>query len=199
MSPRAYAVAGHAGQDRGEGADRVGVAGGQGDPAGQFRDGRARLRRGSWWRRRGSSRRTSRLWGRGGWSCGVPRTLRGRRSRCCRGAGGGRRFPRRSSRRPARLRRPCARPGCWLPAGHPAPRRGRRRGCRPGVFAQRLGDEAEGALGLPVGELVRAGLPVLQSRRAGAWSASGRAVRAAWTSVRCAGRRSARASMHAQQ
>jgi hypothetical protein len=30
-----------------------------------------------------------------------------------------------------------------------------------GVFGQRLGDEAEGVLGLPVGELVRAGRPVL--------------------------------------
>ena len=30
-----------------------------------------------------------------------------------------------------------------------------------GVFGQRGGDEAEGALGLAVGELVRAGLPVL--------------------------------------
>ena len=32
---------GHAGQHGGESADRVGMAGGQGDPPGQFRDGRA--------------------------------------------------------------------------------------------------------------------------------------------------------------
>ena len=118
--------------DGGEGADGVGVAGGQGDPPGQFRDGRAGPRRGSSWRPRGSSRRTSPLWGRAGWSCGAPRTPRGRRRSLLPWCGG-REKDSTSVQSTASdvLRCLCARPGCWLPAGHPAPRRGRRTGCRP--------------------------------------------------------------------
>ena len=58
------------------------------------------------------------------------------------------------------------------------PREGLRGQAVGDVLGQGLGDQAEGALGLPVGEQVRAGLPVLESRRAGPGRArAGRSAR----------------------
>ena len=78
----------------------------------------------------------------------------------CRGGAGGTRPPRRSSHRPARCWRSCARRGCWPPAA------GRTTDCRACgrravrfVLGQRPGDQAAGVLDLPVGEQVRPGLP----------------------------------------
>ena len=56
--------------------------------AGPARARAGRAPRASWWRPRGSSRRTARCPGRGRRRSGVPRRPRGRRSRWCRGAAG---------------------------------------------------------------------------------------------------------------
>ena len=62
------------------------------------------------------------------------------------------------------------------------------RAARRGVLGQRVRDQAEGALGLPVGEQVRAGLPVREARRAAAGRPRAGVVSAWWTRVRWAGR-----------
>ena len=130
--------------------------------AGSARGRPGRAPRASWWRPTGSSRRTARCPGPGRRRSGAPRRPRGRRSRWSRAAAGGRRSPRRSSPPPAPCWPACTAWGCWPPAGR---RRSAARisgGQAVGdVLGQGAGDQAEGALGLPVGELVRAGLPVL--------------------------------------
>ena len=155
-------AAGMRGQHRDQGAGRVGVAGARRSSAGPARARAGRAPRASWWRRRRSSRRTARCPGRGRRRSGAPRRPRGRRSRCCRAAAGGRRSPRRSSPPPARWWPACTRRG-WTGLQQVVADRGEglRGQAVGGVLGQGAGDQAEGPLGLPVGELVRAGLPVL--------------------------------------
>ena len=161
--------------------------------AGPARGRAGRAPRASWWRRRGSSRRTARCPGRGRRRSGVPRRLRGRRSRWCRGTGGGRRFPRRSSPRPATVL------ASLNSSGMDASSRSSQMRCSRGPdgspsgtsLARASGDQAEGALGLPVGEQVRAVSSSPRGRRASAGRPRAGVTSAWWTRVRWAGRWSA--------
>ncbi len=76
--PRPWPAAPRPGRGRGRGDRCTGSSGG-------LARGRAgRAPRPPWWPPAGSTRRTSRLWARGGSSCGAPRMPRGRRTRWCR-------------------------------------------------------------------------------------------------------------------
>ena len=94
-------LAGQRGQHGGEGADRVVPGRRQRGAAGELGDGGPVLLGHHDPGRRGSTRRTARPGCAAGCSCGAPRTPRGRRSRWCRAAGGGRRIPGPSSPPPA--------------------------------------------------------------------------------------------------
>ena len=158
--------------------------GSSGGPA-RARPGRAP--RASWCRPTGSSRRTARRPGRAGCWSGVPRTLRGRRSRVV-PCGGGRDQVSTSVQSTAsavlaslnsagmlassRSSQIAARVFGGQAVGRPWPARG---------------DEVKGALGLAVGQLVRAVVPVLGHAEPGLVG-PGSAVSAWRTRVRCAGR-----------
>ena len=199
MSPSGMPAAGMRGQHGDQGADRVVRGRRTGSSGGPARGRRAVLLARSWWRPRGSSRRTARLWGRGRLELRCPQEASGSAQSLLpwrRGAGEGLHVG------PVHGQRACWR-SCAL-AGMLASSRSSQTALRAAegsavglVLAQGAGDQAEGALGLPVGELVRAGLPV-RGHAEPRWSSSGSAVSAWCTPVRCAGRWSARVEQHAR-